>query len=63
MQLRCVRAFGNFKPEHKDEDGNTVPADVVEVPDGAGFDAVYFEKAESEEAPVVENDEPEEEGN
>lgn len=52
MQLRCVRAFGNFQP-----------GEEVEVPDGAGFDAVYFEKAESEEAPVVENDEPEEEGN
>lgn len=52
MQLRCVRAFGNFQP-----------GEEVEVPDGAGFDAVYFEKAEPEEAPVEFCDDAEEEGN
>lgn len=53
MQLRCVRAFGNFEP-----------GDEVEVPDGAAFDGTYFEKAELERAPVVEDDgDAEEEGN
>lgn len=32
MTLRCIRAFGNFKP-----------GDEVEVPDGAEFDGYYFE--------------------
>lgn len=52
MQLRCVRAFGNFQP-----------GEEVEVPDGAGFDGMYFEKAELGEAPVVVDDGAEEEGN
>ena len=33
MNLKCVRAFGNF-----------VPGDEVEVPDGAIFDHYYFEE-------------------
>lgn len=33
MQLRCIRAFGNFKP-----------GDELDVPDGAVFDGFYFER-------------------
>lgn len=38
MQLVCKNAFGNFKP-----------GDEVEVPDGAGFDNAYFDRAEEPE--------------
>lgn len=37
MKLRCVRAFGNFKP-----------GDEIEVPEGAVFDTCHFDYAELE---------------
>lgn len=43
MQVRCIRAYGLHKPAHTDADGNTVPADVVEVPDGAAVDPYHYE--------------------
>ena len=33
MQIKCIRAFGNFRP-----------GDVVEIPDGAVFDEGHFER-------------------
>jgi hypothetical protein len=41
MLLVNVRPFGNFKP-----------GETVEVPDGAGFDHAYFERADEEPTPV-----------
>lgn len=35
MKLRCREAFGNF-----------VPGDVIDVPEGAVYDTLYFELAE-----------------
>ena len=37
MILKCRREFGNFKP-----------GDLVEVPDGAVFDGVYFDEVPAE---------------
>ena len=38
MILRCTKPFGNFEP-----------GDEVEVPDGAVYDAFYFEKAPADD--------------
>lgn len=35
MKLECTAPFGN-----------TVPGDVVEVPDGAAFDGAYYRRVE-----------------
>lgn len=37
MIIKCKQPFGNFKP-----------GDLVEVPDGAIFDELYFEHAAAE---------------
>lgn len=43
MQLRCIRDFSQYRAAHLDEDGNQVPADTEEVPDGAAFDPFHWE--------------------
>lgn len=47
MLLRCHTAFGYH-----------APGDEVEVPDGAVFDAYYYELAEPEPEPKPEPEEP-----
>lgn len=43
MQVKCIKAFGYFRPAHTDDEGNEVPADVVEVPDGGAVDPEHWE--------------------
>lgn len=53
MEVTCIRAFGNFRPAHADDEGSPVPADVVEVPDGAAVDPYYFQAPVSAPPPAA----------